>query len=247
MEVARCLTGWTVRSEEKFGKGNVEFKAEYHDNTSKTVLGHTIPAGLGAEDLDRVLAIVSRHPSTARYLATKLCTRFISDTPPISAIDAVALTYKTSKGDIPSLLRTLFSTDAFWASTDQKVKRPMRFIASALRATAATTNAAPELMDYLIRMGQAPFSYPTPDGYPDQADPWMGTLMWRWHFSVALQKNAIPKTTIEWEKLSSLYETEPNFMASLLGRQPSVEEENGFQASGMGPAFILASPGFQRH
>lgn len=246
MEVARCLTGWTVRSEEMLWKGRVEFRAENHDDGEKTVLGHTIPAGLGAEDLDRVLAIVSAHPSTARYLATKLCTRFISYAPDSAAIDAVASAYRESGGDIPAMLRALFATDAFWASSDRKIKRPIRFVASALRTTGATTKAGTELLEYVVRMGQAPFSYPTPDGYPDEAEPWMGTLMWRWHFSVALKNNAIPGTEVDWARLAKLHENERNLMASMLGRQPSAEEVNGFHSSGMGPAFILASPGFQR-
>jgi uncharacterized protein (DUF1800 family) len=246
MEVARCLTGWTVRSEEKFWKGKVEFRPENHDDGEKTVLGQTIPAGLGAEDLDRVLGIVATHPSTARYLATKLCRRFISDDPDRTAIEAVATSYQESSGDIPTMLRALFATDAFWASSDAKFKRPMRFVASALRATGATTKAGPGLLEYVMRMGQEPFSYPTPDGYPDEAEPWMGTLMWRWHFSVALKNNAIPGTRIDWPKLKTLHETDQNMMASILGRQPSAIEENGFHSSGMDSAFILASPGFQR-
>ena len=246
MEVARCLTGWTVRSEERFKKGHVEFRAENHDDGEKHVLGQTIPAGLGAEDLDRVLAIVSTHPETARYIATKLCTRFIADEPDEVAVQAVSSAFLASNGDIPTVLKALFATDAFWLSTDQKMKRPMRFVASALRATGASTNAGPALMEYVVRMGQAPFRYPTPDGYPDEADPWMGTLMWRWHLSVALMRNSVPGTKIDWEALKTLHGTEQNLMAMMLGRQPTADEEKGYATSGIGPAFILASPGFQR-
>jgi hypothetical protein len=50
-----------------------------------------------------------------------------------------------------------------------------------------------EIIDYLKRMGHAPFNYPTPEGYPDQASPWMGTLLWRWNFAVALSQNSKSK------------------------------------------------------
>ena len=246
MEVARCLTGWHVRSEETFGKGRVEFIAEHHDDEAKIVLGNSIPSGLGEKDLDRVLGIVCAHPSTAQYIATKLCKRFISDEPDTSAIAAVASAYTLSNGDIKTMLRALFESNAFWASSDQKLKRPMHFVASALRATSAQTNASPELLDYLMRMGQAPFSYPTPDGYPDQAEPWLGTLMWRWHFSVALQQNHIPGTSIDWTALKESYGGELPMSAGLLGRLPSHEEKEAVLASGMGPACLLASPSFQR-
>ncbi len=50
-----------------------------------------------------------------------------------------------------------------------------------------------EIIDYLKRMGHAPFNYPTPEGYPDQASPWMGTLLWRWNFAVALSGEYYPR------------------------------------------------------
>jgi uncharacterized protein (DUF1800 family) len=101
MEVARCLTGWTILAKKDDGfsgnfrspfkdRGKVVFRKEAHDDGPKRVLGHDIPAGLGEADLDRVLDIVTNHPSTAQFVATKLCVRFISDEAPASAVDAVA-------------------------------------------------------------------------------------------------------------------------------------------------------------
>ena len=92
MEVARALSGWTVRSRREvvFGLGKVEFHPEWHDDGEKHILGRVIPAGLGSRDLDAVIDIVSLHPSTAQHLATKLCRRFIADEPPGAAVDRVA-------------------------------------------------------------------------------------------------------------------------------------------------------------
>ena len=109
METARCLTGWTVRSEENFFKGRLEFRKDWHDDGEKVVLGQTIPAGGGEADIDRVIEIVTAHPSTAQYLAWKLCRRFIADEPAQSAVDAVANVFATSKGDIQTTLRALLS------------------------------------------------------------------------------------------------------------------------------------------
>src|ERR1041384_25647 len=55
MEVARCLTGWTVRGKRQFSKATVEFQQRLHDDGAKEVLGQRIPTGLGERDLDRVL------------------------------------------------------------------------------------------------------------------------------------------------------------------------------------------------
>lgn len=246
METARCLTGWTVRTGNSFSKGKVEFNPELHDDGEKTILGKTIPAGLGEEDLDRVLDIVTRHPSTARFISTKLCRRFIDEDPPENAIDATAAAFARSDGDIRETLRALFSTDEFRASRGNRLKRPFRFVVSALRATAAKTDARQPLLDYLTRMGHAPFQYPTPDGYPEEASPWMGTLMWRWHFAMALTENSIEGTKIEIRELGEKLGGDEKLMAHLLGRAPNETEIESYRASNAGPALMLASPGFQR-
>jgi uncharacterized protein (DUF1800 family) len=246
MEVARCLSGWTVRSEEVFYKGRVVFHPEFHDDGPKEVLGHTIPAGQGEKDLDQVLGIVTLHPSTARYIAWKLCRRFISDEPLESVVTAVADAFLQNEGDIRATLRVLFVQEEFLTAQGRKFKRPFHFVVSALRATAARTDGGRELTDYLIRMGHAPFQYPTPDGYPEEPSPWMGGLLWRWNFAAALSENRIPRTTIDPAKLAELHGGEDGLMAHLLGRRPTGTEREGARRSGAGLALMLASPGFQR-
>ena len=82
MEVARCLTGWTVRDRKRFFKGKVEFDPQRARRRRKGRARADDPAGLGLADLDRVLGIVARHPATAKFISTKLCRRFIADEPP---------------------------------------------------------------------------------------------------------------------------------------------------------------------
>ena len=127
-----------------------------------------------------------------------------------------------------------------------KFKRPFTFVASALRATGAKTDAGLDLIDYLKRMGHAPFNYPTPDGYPDQAGPWMGTLLWRWNFAVALSQNRMKGTRINFDKLQKNAGGDEGVMAHLLGRKPTSEEIKAYHDSGEGLALMLASPAFQR-
>jgi uncharacterized protein (DUF1800 family) len=268
MEVARCLTGWSLFSkrEAKLGKvikprlffanaakgmpftdrGGVFFDGEYHDNGAKTVLGTEIPAGLGKDDIDRVIDIVAFHPNTARYLATKLCKRFIADEPQTSVVDAVAKSFSDSKGDIKTTLRTLFASQEFEASAGVKLKRPFHYVVSALRATNANTDACTPIIQYLEKMGQAPFRYPTPDGYPLEAEHWHATLLWRWKFALALSNNKIDGTTIERAKLLLKLGGDTALMATILNRQPTADESDAFLKSGDGVALLLASPGFQR-
>ena len=103
-----------------------------------------------------------------------------------------------------------------------------------------------EIIDYLGRMGHAPFNYPTPDGYPEQASPWMGTLLWRWNFAVALSRNQVKGTRINVELLRRNAGGDQGLMAHLLGRQPTAQEAQAFHDSEAGLALMLASPAFQR-
>lgn len=247
MEVARCVSGWHVRSDEWFGKGTVEFKPEFHDDGEKHVLGHRIPAGQGKGDLDSVIDIVTKHPSTAAYIALKLCKRFTSDEPFQATIDLVAQAFMKSDGDIPSTLHALFATDEFRNVRDTKTKRPFRFMVSALRASGADTDAGPQVTEYLDRMGQSPFQYPTPDGYPDEPEPWLGTLVWRWQFAVALGRGQFGGTTAPWKQMINAYGNDEAFAAHILGRRPMADEMTAYHASDLGPAMILASPAFQRY
>jgi uncharacterized protein (DUF1800 family) len=269
MEVARCLSGWTLRSKKKLAlrkeffnlskalrepskwkplndRGEVYFSPEAHDQGSKRVLGHEIPAGLGAEDIERVIDIVASHPSTARYIATKLCKRFIADEPPEGVVGAVAKSFTESQGDIPSVLRTIFALPEFFASAGGKVKRPFHYVVSALRVTNAECDGDRPVEQFLEKMGQAPFRYPTPDGYPLEAEHWHSTLLWRWKFALSLSENKIPGTRIERAKLQRQLGGDSALMATVLNRRPSKEEVDSFFKSGDGLALLLASPGFQR-
>ena len=259
MEVARCLTGWTLRSKRKggglfnsksgklFGElGEVFFQPEAHDGGAKTVLGQAIPAGLGAGDIERVIDIVATHPSTARFLAMKLCKRFIADEPAESAVAAVAKAFTDSKGDIKTTLRTVFALPEFAASAGVKMKRPFHFIISALRVTNAQSDGDKSVQQFLEKMGQATFRYPTPDGYPLEASHWHAGLLWRWKFALALSNNQIGGTSIERAKLQRQLGGDAAFMATLLNRRASAEESDAFFKSGDGLALLLASPGFQR-
>jgi len=262
-EVARCLTGWRLRT--KWRKGTVYFDPSLHDDGEKQVLGHTIPAGGGESDLEQVVEIVCNHPSTAKFISDKLVRRFVSDDPPAILVERAAKVFSQTDGDIKSVLRTIFTSDEFKASRGMKFKRPFHFIVNCLRATGADTHAHKPLIDYLAKMGQGPFQHPTPDGYPDEATPWLGTLLWRWNFAFALTANQIPSVNVSTAQLISAMggSTDSGLAPSMLlphfiGRRATADEidalqtyanaeshndENG-RAEMLG--LLLASPAFQR-
>jgi uncharacterized protein (DUF1800 family) len=187
MELARCLTGWTVK--EHFWLGEFTFNKDIHDEGVKNVLGLAIQPN-GQSEAEQVIEHLVRHPSTARFIATKLTRRFIADDPPQAIVGKAAQTFLDTNGDIKSVLRVILLDGL--ALAQPKYKRPANFIASALRLTNSETDGA--LQDYLIRMGQPYFGLPTPDGYPDASAPWQSNLMPRWQFAFELLRNEIAGT-----------------------------------------------------
>ncbi len=190
-EVARCFTGWSIRfpGDPSGDYGTFVYVPTAHDNDAKSVLGNTIAAGGGENDGEQVLDILASHPSTARFIATKLCRRFISDTPDTSTIDAVASAFTTSNGDIKTTLRALFAASAFRDTADLKFCRPAEYLTGAIRALAPDTAYPTDdgLLFFYAQstLGQLPFYWPTPDGYPDTQGYWANTggLLNRWRLS----------------------------------------------------------------
>jgi uncharacterized protein (DUF1800 family) len=248
VEVARCLSGWTYENRPfKFRAATVDFEPGRHDGGPKTVLGHVIPAGGGADDIERVLDIVCGHPSTARHIATKLCRRFIDDEPPIDAVTTVTAAFTGSEGNIAATLRALFATDAFRARRGTMFKRPLRYVLSTLRGVDARTNCGPPVLSYLERMGHAPFQYPSPDGYPQESAPWLGTLLWRWNFALALETGRLKGTRFDANALTERLGDPHGVAAHLLGRRPRPAEVEVLDGANNPLALVLASPAFQFH
>jgi uncharacterized protein (DUF1800 family) len=190
--VARALTGWTIRPREGSG---TQFVARLHDDKAKTVLGRTIKAGGGENDIEQVLDILAAHPSTARHIATKLATRFVSDTPPASLVDRAAARFTATRGDLREVVRTIVTSPEFFAADAYrvKVKTPLDFVASAMRATGAEVRSAVPLARELREMGMPLYFCQPPTGYDDTAATWVsaGALVGRMNFAVALGKNEI--------------------------------------------------------
>src|SRR5205823_2876499 len=134
-EVARCFTGWTMK--DNFPQGAFEFRPALHDTGDKTVLGQRIAGRAGDAGLqegEEVLDLLARHPSTAHFLATKLCRHFIADDPPPGAVTHVAAAFHASSGDIRATLRVVFQQQEFRTpGKGEKMKRPFDFAVSALR------------------------------------------------------------------------------------------------------------------
>jgi uncharacterized protein (DUF1800 family) len=219
-EVARCFTGWTIFAPRGGGAavnalmgeagrrnaGTFYFNQRAHDDGEKLVLGQKIPAGGGIKDGLMVLDILARHPSTAKYIATKLVRYFVADNPPASLVNSVATTYSKTDGDIREMLRTIFFSSEFNSPEmyRAKIKRPFELVISAVRTLGADTNGGPGIHQWMQRMGEPLYGHQTPNGYSDTAEAWVNTggLLERMNFGLALASNRIPGTRVNLTKLA---------------------------------------------
>jgi uncharacterized protein (DUF1800 family) len=187
-EVARAFTGWTIANPRQ--GGGFQFEPRMHDDGEKIVLGHRIKPGGGQRDAEEVLDILAAHPSTARFIATKLARRFVADQPPASIVDRAAARFRETKGDIREVVRTIVTSPEFFAAAAYraKVRTPFEFVAAALRATSADTINAMPLVQAMRELGMPPYGCQPPTGYADRADAWVntGALLNRMNFAVAL-------------------------------------------------------------
>ena len=221
-EVARCFTGWTIfqprggaaavnamrggREPARGPAGTFFFNIRGHDDGEKTVLGNKIPAGGGFNDGLMVLDILARHPSTAKFIATKLVRHFVADVPPPVLVNRVAAAFTKSDGDIRETLKAIFFSNEFYSADAYrgKVKRPFEVAISAIRVLGADTNGGPGTHQWIARMGEPLYGYQTPNGYSDTAESWVNTggLLERMNFGVALAGNRIPGTQVDLTKLA---------------------------------------------
>jgi len=187
-EVARAFTGWTIENP-KQGSGFV-FRPQLHDMGQKVVLGHVIKAGGGESDGEKVLDILAKHPSTARFIATKLARRFVSDTPPKALVDRAAVRFRETNGDLREVTRTILLSPEFLSADafNAKAKTPFEFLVSALRATDSDVQDAKPFVQTLQQLGMPLYQCQPPTGYKDTADTWIntGALVARMNVAVRL-------------------------------------------------------------
>jgi uncharacterized protein (DUF1800 family) len=245
-EVARCFTGWTIRQPR--AEGTFYFEPRIHDSGEKMVLGTRIPSGGGIEDGLKVIDLLARHPSTTRFIALKLARRFVSDDPPPSLVNRAAEAFRRSEGDIPTVLRALLDSPEFSAPETYraKVKKPLEFVAGALRITGAEVQMSHQLLRYLGRMGEPLFLAQPPTGFPDAGASWASPdmLLTRMNFAIDLIANRIPGSRLRIESLA-----DKDSFARLIapetvsaGTRAALAETEGSQAI----ALLMAAPEFQR-
>lgn len=192
---ARLLTGWTVNPT----TGQFTFNVATHDPGWVSMVGWTRPtAGTPLSHGVSFLTHLARHPATARMVATKVARRFCTDRPSPGLVDSLAAVYTANDTAIVPVLRALFAHREFAASGGAKFRRPLDWFTAVARATGTTVMVATDARLSRLgvtaqSLGQLPFDWPAPNGYPDVEGAWLnaGGLLARWNVAGDLLSGAI--------------------------------------------------------
>jgi uncharacterized protein (DUF1800 family) len=228
VEVAKAFTGWTIGDPQGYRRsaakmitgeedrqlvrlqkmagvpddlesGQFYFNDRWHEKGPKFVLGQKVDEG-GIKDGLKVIDILVNSPATAKFIAKKLAVKFVSDNPSPALVDRVADAFHKSGGDIKTTLKALFTDKEFFAPENYraKIKTPFELAVSSIRALGADTNGSPAFLAMLNKLGEVPYGYQAPTGYPDMAEDWVntGALLERLNYAVAVSSNRIPGTTV---------------------------------------------------
>ena len=195
IDVARALTGWTIRPA-RLGEPDFVFNGASHDAGEKLVLGKKLKGGRGIEDGEAVLDLIARHPSTARFISRKLVVRFVSDSPPPALVDRAAETFRATDGDLREVVRTIVTSNEFFSrdAYRAKLKSPFEVVVSAARAVGAAPDTTPVSSQMIARLGAPIYGHQAPNGWPETGESWMntGAILQRINFGLLVAGNRMP-------------------------------------------------------
>jgi uncharacterized protein (DUF1800 family) len=191
---AEIITGWSIGGGRGRLAGGVPgkfcFRDALHEPGAKVFLGKRYGQE-GQAQGEAVLAALAGHPSTARFLATKLVRHFVADDPPRAAVERVARAYSTSGGSLPKTYAALIESPEAWDPRPRKFKTPEDFVFSTLRVLESAPDKPQEVIHAFELMGQRQYTPGSPAGWADTASNWDGSdaLMHRvlWASQIALR------------------------------------------------------------
>jgi uncharacterized protein (DUF1800 family) len=188
--LAAIITGWTYERPRlrelvresggtRSGAQLFEFDEAAHEPGPKALLGRTY-SQTGVAQGEAALGDLARHPSTARFIATKLCRHYIADEPPGGAVARVERAFRDSDGDLRVTMEAVVDSPEAWETPFAKFKRPEEYAITLLRAVNVRALPNTAAVGALTAMGQRPYAAPGPDGWSDTAESWLtADLVWK--------------------------------------------------------------------
>ncbi len=208
---AYILTGWTIDRMRTWARS---YEPNIHYTGPVSVLEFSSPNDQrdGRQVLRNYLQYLAHHRATAQRIARKLAVRFVSDTPSQRLVDHLATVFRNSGTDIKTTLRALVRDREFKGSAGDKVRTPTDDMAATVRALGATmvrprreTDAARAIFHLSSNIGQTPFGWGPPDGFPQTADAWAtpGRLMGSFQVHNSMAGHWYPSTGIRYRPHSA--------------------------------------------
>jgi uncharacterized protein (DUF1800 family) len=232
--LAAILTGWGMERREGID-GAFHFEAARHEPGSKKVLGSRYREGEASGR--EVIVDLARNPKTGTFLATKLARHFIADEPPPEAVAHLAAAFRSSNGDLGVVGDALVDCPEAWEPARRKLKSPVDLVVSTARALSYDASG-PQLLKSVQYLGQVPFGAPSPQGWPDRAEEWIGpeAVLTRVEWAQKVGHESVDRVT------------DPGAWGAEILGDLSAETRAAVSkvSSGDGLALVLASPEFQR-
>lgn len=213
--VARILTGWSIERRD----ASYIFRPLAHDYQPKVVLGQKFDGGHAEDEGMRLLKMLASEPATMHHVSAQLCARFVNDVAPDGCIDDAVHAWKKSGGDIRDVVRAILHSPDFWApvNVQSKVKTPLEFVVSALRAVHGTPDSTPRLAQRVAQLGEPLFQHATPDGYGERQQDWVnsGALLARMNFAVQLAGGRMPGAAVDLDRVVAVTDDHAALIAAV--------------------------------
>ncbi len=195
LEATRILSGWSTEGTQ--AAATFIYRDDWHDKGAKLILKQSFPANGGQDEIVQFLDLLAGHPSTARRVALRLCQLLIRDNPSNDVVASAARRFTETDGSIAHVIADLIGSSDFQASKlfRTKIKSPNRFIISAGRAMGVPANMLPldDLVVMMETIGDVPYQFPAPTGYPVDSRYWLTADGMLGRFNMAEAMTSVPE------------------------------------------------------
>ncbi|WP_298378595.1 DUF1800 family protein [uncultured Bradyrhizobium sp.] len=238
--LARVITGWTLagRRGQLGAPGSFVFNANAHQPGPQQVLGKTY-AQAGLAQGEAVLSDIARHPSTAKFIATKFARHFVADDPPPALVAKLQDIFTKTDGDLRALATALVQSNEAWQAPQTKMRSPYEFLLASGRLLARNPEDPGRYLNGLNLLGQPLWSPAGPNGFPDTAAAWAAPEGIKLRLDISAQLASQLADRFDPRDLLELIAADA---ASVETRRTIERAESRQQAL----ALLLMSPEFQR-
>ena len=238
--LARIITGWTFagRRGELGPPGTFAFNANAHEPGPQTLLGKTY-ADTGVSQGESALADIARHPSTAKFVATKFARHFVSDDPPPALVARLQEVFRKTDGDLLALATTLVDSDEAWQGPLTKIRSPYEYLVATGRLLGNMPDDPSRYLGGLNMLGQPLWTPSGPNGFPDTNAAWAAPEGMKLRLDIAAQVASRLGDNVDPRQLLELAAAD----ASSPETRHTIERAESRQQA---LALLLMSPEFQR-